>query len=70
MQNPTLLNSDGMPIQNAYERCNEVWKTIAAERNIDWKTIQPRADRDPEYFTAIPLTPITKENKDDSSSLH
>lgn len=68
MNNPTLFNSAGQPVQTAYERCNEVWKGIAKERNIDWKTILPRADRDPEYFTAEPLQ--EEETKDDSSNVH
>ena len=69
MQNPTLFNSAGQPVQTAYERCIEVWKIIAKDRGVNWKTILPRADKDPEYFTAEPLTQV-EETDYDSSNVH
>ena len=53
---------------NAYERCNEVWKTIAQNRKVEWGTITPAPGKDPEYFEAQPLA--EKETDDDESTVH
>ena len=69
MNNPTLFRPDGEPVLNAWERCNEVWKTIAKDRGVEMKSITPASNQDPMFFEATPLTQ-EKEQTDDPSKVH
>ncbi len=49
---PTEEKDISIPLENSYERCNEVWKKIAAARGLNWKSIMP-SKRGPEYFMVL-----------------
>lgn len=51
-----LVEVDCSPEQSNYDRCNEVWKKIAKERGLDWKSIYPAPSGEPEFFSARKLS--------------
>lgn len=49
---PKVVRLDGTPIYSDRERCNLVWRKIAAKHDLDWKTISPIMGCNPKYFVA------------------
>lgn len=52
----SLVESNRSPTSSAQDRCNEVWKRIANDRNLDWKSIMPVPSGEPEFFSAKKLS--------------
>ena len=53
MHGLSLTESDSSPEQLAQNRCNKVWKKIAEDRGVDWKSIRPVSGKGLEFFSAI-----------------